>query len=86
MDQWNHRNGRGGRHPRRHADCRRARPPSADCGSRGRRVGDDELDAQHPATTLARLLAAAECGLGESVKVLLAQLDGGFLQTRPPRS
>lgn len=34
---------------------------------------------QHPATTLARVAAAAECGLGNTVKVLLARLDGSFL-------
>ena len=41
---------------------------------------DDHPEYQHPTTTLARLSAAAECGLGASVKVLLAQLDGPFLQ------
>ncbi len=40
---------------------------------------DDNPESQHPKTTLARLWAAAECGLGDSVKVLLAQLDGAFL-------
>jgi hypothetical protein len=41
----------------------------------------DEPDRQHPATTLARLSTAAECGLANLVKALLAQLDGPFLQT-----
>ncbi len=43
-------------------------------------VDDDRPEHQHPTTTLARLSAAAECGLGDSVRVLLAQLDGPFLQ------
>ena len=43
---------------------------------------DDDLpESQHPATTLARLSAASECGLGNSVKTLLEQLDGPFLHT-----
>ena len=40
---------------------------------------DDSAERQHPATTLARLSASAECGLGNSVKKLLTQLDGPFL-------
>ncbi len=39
----------------------------------------DTAEHQHPATTLARLFASAECGLGDSVKKLLTQLDGPFL-------
>jgi hypothetical protein len=42
---------------------------------------DDTPERQHPTTTLARLSAAAECGLGNSVQALLAQLDGPFLHT-----
>jgi hypothetical protein len=42
---------------------------------------DDAPEGQHPRTTLARLSAAAECGLGHSVRELLAQLDGPFLHT-----
>lgn len=42
---------------------------------------DDQPDRQHPTTTLARLSAAAECGLGNTVKALLPQLDGPFLRT-----
>src|SRR5262249_31118470 len=42
--------------------------------------GDDQPDLQHPTTTLARLSAAAECGLGNTVKALLAQLNGVFLR------
>lgn len=42
---------------------------------------DDQPELQHPATTLARLSAAAECGLGTTVKALLAQLDGPFLHS-----
>jgi Mg-chelatase subunit ChlD len=52
-----------------------------------RRLGQTETtdsaggsaEHQHPATTLARLSASAECGLGNSVKKLLIQLDGPFL-------
>ncbi len=39
----------------------------------------ESADDQHPTTTLARLWAAAECGLGNTVKTLLAQLDGPFV-------
>ncbi len=42
---------------------------------------DDSPESQHPKTTLARLSAAAECGLGNWVKTLLQQLDGPFLRT-----
>jgi hypothetical protein len=42
---------------------------------------DDQPDRQHPATTLARLSAAAECGLGKLVETLFAQLDGPFVLT-----
>ncbi len=42
---------------------------------------DEDPDWQHPATTLARLSAAAECGLGGSVKALLDRLGGPFLHT-----
>jgi Mg-chelatase subunit ChlD len=42
---------------------------------------DDAAERQHPKTTLMRLAAAAECGLGEFVQALLAQLDGPFLRT-----
>jgi hypothetical protein len=43
-------------------------------------AADDEMpEPHHPATTLLRLSAAAECGLGSSVTALLAQLDGPFL-------
>ena len=42
---------------------------------------DDKADYQHPTTTLARLSAAAECGLGNTAKALLAQLDGPFLHS-----
>ena len=42
--------------------------------------GDEKAEHQHPATILARLVASAECGLGNAVKKLLAQLDGPFLQ------
>ena len=41
----------------------------------------DSAEHQLPATTLARLSASAECGLGNSVKQLLTQLDGPFLHT-----
>ena len=41
---------------------------------------DDQPDSQHPATTLARVSAAAECGLAATVKALLAQLNGSFVQ------
>jgi hypothetical protein len=40
---------------------------------------DDSAEQVHPATTLARLSASAECGLGNSVTKLLSQLDGPFL-------
>jgi hypothetical protein len=42
---------------------------------------DDRPDRQHPATTLLRLSAATESGLGSSVTALLAQLDGPFLHS-----
>lgn len=42
---------------------------------------DEHPDHLHAATTLARLSAAAECGLGDSVCILLAHLDGPFLET-----
>jgi hypothetical protein len=42
---------------------------------------DDRPDHQHPATTLMRLSAAAECGLGGTVQALLVQLGGPFLHT-----
>jgi Mg-chelatase subunit ChlD len=42
---------------------------------------EDSPEHQHPRTTLARLSAAAECGLGHAVRELLAQLDGPFLHT-----
>ncbi|MHB1557838.1 MAG: DUF5682 family protein, partial [Isosphaeraceae bacterium] len=41
---------------------------------------DDDPEHQHPATTLERLSAAAECGLGDSTRALLAQIDGPFLR------
>lgn len=41
----------------------------------------EEQDAPHPSTVLARLAAAAECGLGDSVRQLLGQLDGSFLHS-----
>src|SRR5205823_2864480 len=57
------------------AAVRRLRHPDA------AEADDDQPDRQHPATTLARLSAAAECGLADTVKDLLAQLDGPFLRT-----
>ncbi|SIO62710.1 VWA domain containing CoxE-like protein [Singulisphaera sp. GP187] len=57
------------------AAVRRLRQPDA------ADADDDHLEHQHPQTTLARLSAAAECGLVDSVKALLVQLDGPFLQT-----
>jgi hypothetical protein len=42
---------------------------------------ENRPDSQHPATTLARLAAAAECGLATTVRTILAQLDGAFLRT-----
>jgi Mg-chelatase subunit ChlD len=53
------------------AAVRRLRHPDA---------ADGNDDDQHPATTLERLSAAAECGLSGTVKTLLAQLDGPFLR------
>jgi hypothetical protein len=44
-------------------------------------IDDDQPDRQHPATTLARLSAAAECGLGNMARTLLGQLDGPFLRS-----
>ncbi len=41
----------------------------------------DTDDDQHPATVLLRISAAAECGLSNTVRALLAQLDGPFLRT-----
>jgi hypothetical protein len=43
-----------------------------------RRLRQSDLDDDHPTTTLARLSAAAECGLGDLVQALLTQLDGPF--------
>jgi hypothetical protein len=57
------------------AAVRRLRQPDAAASDEG------VPEHQHPATTLVRLAAASECGLGKLVKVLLAQLDGPFLQT-----
>ncbi|HEY7428418.1 MAG TPA: DUF5682 family protein [Gemmataceae bacterium] len=57
------------------AAVRRLRPPDAVDAD------EDTPECQHPKTTLARLSAAAECGLGNSVKGLLAQIDGPFLHT-----
>src|SRR5262249_34510080 len=57
------------------AAVRRLRPHAA------AQADDDTPDWQHPATTLARLSAAAEGGLGCSVQALLAQVDGPFLHT-----
>jgi Mg-chelatase subunit ChlD len=42
---------------------------------------DERPDGQHPATTLARLTAAAECGLANTVRALLGLLGGSFLRT-----
>jgi hypothetical protein len=42
---------------------------------------DGAAQRPHPATTLAQLSAAAECGLGANVLTLLAELDGPFLCT-----
>jgi hypothetical protein len=56
------------------AAVRRLRPPDAS-------DLDNTPGQQHPTTTLARLSAAAECGLGHSVEELLAQLAGPFLHT-----
>ena len=55
------------------AAVRRLRQPEA------ADLDDDTPDRQHPATTLARLFVTSECGLGNSVKTLLAQLHGPFL-------
>jgi Family of unknown function (DUF5682) len=55
------------------AAVRRLRQPEA------ADLDDDSHDRQHPATTLARLLATSECGLRNSVKTLLAQLHRPFL-------
>ncbi len=81
MDQWHQRDGRGGRHPRRHpgASLRGRGAPSAT--ARGGRSGRRSPGCPHPATTLARLVAASECGLGNLVKALLAELSGPFLHT-----
>lgn len=57
------------------AAARRLRPSDAH-GS-----DSDESEQQHPATTLLRLTAAAECGLGNLVQTLLGYLDGTFLHT-----
>ena len=62
------------------AAVRRLRQPDA------ADADDDQPERQHPATTLARLSAAAECGLGDAVKALLAQLDGPFLHSRVRRA
>lgn len=40
---------------------------------------NNQGESQHPATTLARLSAAAECGLAATVKSLLTHLSGPFL-------
>jgi hypothetical protein len=42
---------------------------------------ESQPESQHPATTLARLAAAAECGLAATVNGILAQLGGTFLHT-----
>lgn len=42
---------------------------------------DDDHERQHPETTLTRLSASAECGLGDSARALIAQLDGPFLHS-----
>ncbi len=55
------------------AAVRRLRPTQA-------AADDDDPEHQHPETTLARLSAAAECGLKDSTRSLLAQLDGPFLR------
>jgi Family of unknown function (DUF5682)/VWA domain containing CoxE-like protein len=57
------------------AAVRRLRP------SEGAQSDDDSAEQEHPATTLPRLLASAECGLGGSVNKLLSQLDGPFVHT-----
>jgi Mg-chelatase subunit ChlD len=56
------------------AAVRRLRHPDAAVSD------DDTSENQHPATTLARLAAASECGLGNLVKSLLEKLDGPFLR------
>jgi Mg-chelatase subunit ChlD len=57
------------------------------CESAVRRISpseSNESDAEsaqfHPATILSRITAAAECGLGGTVKSLLQQIDSAFLQ------
>jgi hypothetical protein len=45
---------------------------------------EDQPDTRHPATTLARLSAAAECGLGSTVSELLAELQGTFVHAASP--
>jgi hypothetical protein len=55
------------------AALRRLRQPDA--------ADNETPEYQHPKTTLVRLSAAAECGLGNAVKGLLAQLNGSFLHT-----
>lgn len=57
------------------AAVRRLRHPNA------ADADDDQPDRQHPTTTLSRLSAAAECGLANTVKDLLAQLNGPFLRS-----
>jgi hypothetical protein len=42
---------------------------------------DDDPEHPHPATTLACLSAAAECGLADPARALLDQVDGPFLRT-----
>lgn len=57
------------------AAVRRLRQPDAVAAD------DDSPESHHPTVTLARLSAAAECGLGDSVRTLLAELDGPFLHS-----
>jgi hypothetical protein len=59
------------------AAIRRIRAPDAS-------PDDDQHDQQHPRTTVRRLEAAAECGLGLATLELLAQLEGQFLTSASP--
>lgn len=57
------------------AAVRRIRPPDASDAD------ESNGQFQHPSITLARLAAAAQCGLADAVRALLSQLSGAFLST-----
>ncbi|WP_165220084.1 DUF5682 family protein [Aquisphaera insulae] len=59
------------------AAVRRLRHPGA-------AADDEDPEHRHPATTLARLSAAAESGLGDAVRARIAELDGPFLRDASP--